>query len=365
MKKKIKLVSLLIAILNISYSLSFSAEGKVGKSIKTEYEKDYTKSSLTVIQTFSGDSGKYDTKSSHSFALLDYNFNKNWSLLLQWERFLNLYDYKGQENQINNDFHVPKIAINYQEEQIGESKIVLNTQWGARQFDYFKSSQNQIWSWVNVGFDFKNYFPKFESLEVIKFSLMPMFIHGWYTDKKDNDLGYMNHVSLNLLSQYKLPKDFYLQLDFFLSKEFYDGNYRLSNTDGTTYDSATYLGFYAWLEYSKEVYKFNKQLNLSFNFATGFDPFVVSDRDAKGWVPPYWMLSNTYEWPTPVATNSGDYNEMWALFALPELELNYSFNEDLNMSLFAGGKYSNKTWGGKGKEFKFQPQVGFTINYNF
>lgn len=348
MNRKIKLIALLATIFNFSYNYSFSGE-----------------SNLSIIQTFSGDSGKYDTKSSHSFALLDYSVNDNWSLLLQWERFLNLYDYTGKENQINNNFHVPKLGINYNKENFMETDIILNSQLAARQFDYFKASENQIWSWFNVGFDFKNYFPKFENIEVLKFSLMPMYIHGWYTKKSESDLGHMNHISLNLLSQYKLPKDFFLELDFFLSKEFYDGNYKLSNTNGSTYDSATYFGFYAWLEYSKELYKFNRDVNLSFNFATGFDPFVVSDRDAKGWVPPYWMLSNTYEWPTPVAINSGDYKETWALFVLPELELNYSYDEDLSFSIFVGGKYSNKAWGGRGKEFKFQPQAGFTVNYSF
>ncbi|KAK81828.1 hypothetical protein L496_2043 [Bordetella holmesii CDC-H572-BH] len=47
--------------------------------------------SLSLTQTFYGDSGNYQTTNSHPSAVLNYQFSPKWSIDLEWDRSWNRY----------------------------------------------------------------------------------------------------------------------------------------------------------------------------------------------------------------------------------------------------------------------------------
>lgn len=335
---------------------------KTPKTVKKPFTPNGT---LSFTQTFYGNSGKYKTSTAHPSVSFDYNFAPKWNVTLEWDRLMNMYDYDGGYYQANNNFSSPQGQLNYNYGQLGDTKIDWTTQVGIRQYNYFKSSGNQVWTWINTQFDFHKYLPASDDVKFTQFAIMPMYIYGWYPNSGPDAQGHMNSASISLLTQLQLPWGFSLQTDLFYFHESYTKDFQLSNTAGDSFKDVDYFTFFAWLEYSKELYKFNKDLNLTFNFAGGFDPYTVASEKASGWLPPFWMLSNSYEWLSPTVTASGDTKDTWTVFALPQLELNYTYSEDLSMSLFAQVKYSNQVWGGVEKDWRLQPQGGFSVTYSF
>ncbi|MBC2855873.1 hypothetical protein H3N56_05120 [Cetobacterium sp. 2A] len=311
---------------------------------------------IGFTQTFYGNSGKYKTATAHPSLTLDYNFAPKWSVTLEFDRLMNMYSggYDGEEDQANNNFSSPQGQLTYSHGKLWDTDILWTTNVGARQYNYFTDTTNSVYTWVNMEFDFYKYMPDW----VTKFALMPMYNYGFYPNSSS---GHMNHASLNLLTQYKLPAGWSLQVDAFFFKEFYNGDFEVSG-----HEEANYFSFYAWLEYSKELYKFTDKTNLEFNFAGGFDPYTVSNKRGTGWAPPFWLLSNSYEWLSPTVTSSDEnYNSIWTAFALPQLQVNYKYSDSLSMNMFVQVKYSNQVWGGNQKDWELQPQGGFGISYNF
>ncbi len=314
--------------------------------------------SIGLTGTAYGNSGKYKTAASHSAVGLEVNFAPKWTLTAEWDRLTNIYSggYEGEENQSNNNYSSPQGQLSYYHGALFGTDIQMTTNIGAKQYNFFSDSTNQVYTWLNVEFDFYKYFPKYKYFEVTEFAIMPMYNYGFFPNSTS---GHMNHMSLNLLSKYKLPHNWSLEIDAFFIKEFYNGEFKPNNEN-----DAKYFGLYAWLEYSKELYKFSDKTNLEFNFATGFDPYVISNKEGENWQPPFWLTSNSYEWISPTKT-SGSYNNMWTVFALPQLQINYKHSEALNISLFAQVKYSNQVWGNTEKDWELQPQGGIGITYNY
>lgn len=314
-------------------------------------------------QTFYGNSGDYKTATSHPSFTFDLNFAPKWSISLEWDRLMNIYDggwnSSRPDNYANNNYSSPQGQLTYSHGKLWDTDIIWTANAGARQYNYFTPTENNVYLWANMTFDFYKYFPKYEWLTVSQFALMPMYNYAFFPNSTP---GHMNHMSLNLLTQYQLPAGWSLQLDAFFMKEFYTGDYRVG---GDSAEELNYFSFYAWLEYSKQIYKFNDKANLTFNFAGGFDPYTISNKSNSGWLPPFWLLSNSYEWLSPTATGNGNYDSIWTIFMLPQLMVNYQYSENLSMNLFAQVKYSNQVWGGESSDWELQPQGGFGFSYSF
>ncbi|WP_297598440.1 hypothetical protein [uncultured Cetobacterium sp.] len=315
--------------------------------------------SLNFTQTFYGNAGKYKTATSHPSGVLNYNFAKEWTLSLQWDRTWNMYNYKeGAENQQDNDFSGPKATVSYNHGVLGDSKIKWTSSLMVENENEFTET-SQTYVFAQTSFDFSEYIPKGEYVSANQFAVSPMYIYGWGTEGPS---GHVNTGILSLLTNWQLPANFTFTFNAYAFKEWYNGSFALSGENGKSYDDASYFMVLAWLEYSKELYKFNDQTSLAFNFAGGFDPYISSNRKAA-W-DPFIVGNQIYEWLGP-AVDDGNYKKTYSVFALPQLEVTYDYSEDLTFTAFAQVKYSNQVWGQTEKDWKLQPQGGFGVAYNF
>ena len=324
------------------------------------YAEEFTPNgSLGFTQTFYGNAGKYKTEASHPSLVLSYNFAKDWNMTLKWDRVWNMYDYNGGENQQNNNYSSPQGTLDYNHGVIGDSKIKWNSSLTVQNQAFF-SGTNITSIFAQTSFDFSEYIPKGEYVQATQFAISPMYIYGWQTKGPS---GHVNTGILSLLTNWQLPADFTFTLNAYAFREWYTGSCEVQNqVSMVDYDSANYFMVLAWIGYSKELYKFNEQTSLVFNFTGGYDPYISSNRSAN-W-DPFIVGNQMYEWLGP-AVESGNNKNTYALFALPQLELNYNYSDDLAFSVFAQVKYSNQVWGNTEKDWKLQPQGGFSVTYNF
>lgn len=322
------------------------------------YAEEFTPNgSLGFTQTFYGNAGKYKTEASHPSAVLSYNFAKDWNITLQWDRVWNMYDYNHGENQQNNNFSGPKATLSYDHGVIENSKIKWTSSLMVENEAEFNGT-NQTYVFAQTAFDFSEYLPKGEYIQATQFAISPMYIYGWSTKGPS---GHVNTGILSLLTNWKLPADFTFTFNAYAFREWYNGSFEIGNGN-TNYDTANYFMVLAWLGYSKELYKFNDQTSLAFNFTGGFDPYISSNRSAV-W-DPFIVGNQMYEWLGP-AVDSGNTKNTYAVFALPQLEVTYNYSEDLAFSVFAQVKYSNQVWGDTEKDWKLQPQGGVSVTYDF
>ena len=324
------------------------------------YAEEFTPNgSLGFTQTFYGNAGKYKTESSHPSAVLSYNFAKDWNISLQWDRVWNMYDYNGGENQQDNNFSGPKVTLSYDHGIIENSKIKWTSSLMVENEAEFNGT-NQTYVFAQTAFDFSEYIPKGQYVQATQFAISPMYIYGWSTK---GPAGHVNTGILSLLTNWQLPADFTFTFNAYAFREWYNGSFEIENqTSGANYNSANYFMVLAWLGYSKELYKFNDQTSLAFNFTGGFDPYISSNRSAA-W-DPFIVGNQMYEWLGP-AVDSGNNKNSYAVFALPQLELTYNYTDDLSFSVFAQVKYSNQVWGDTEKDWKLQPQGGVSVTYDF
>lgn len=315
--------------------------------------------SFEFTQTFYGNAGKYKTESSHPSPVLSYNFAKDWNLSLQWDRVWNMYDYNGGENQQNNKFSGPKATVSYNHGVIENSKIKWTSSLMVENEAEFNGT-NQTYIFAQTAFDISGYIPRGEYITATQFAVSPMYIYGWSTK---GAAGHVNTGILSLLTNWQLPADFTFTFNAYAYREWYNGSFEIENeVSGRSYDSANYFMILAWLGYSKEIYKFDEQTSLAFNFTGGFDPYIVSNRSANWY--PFIVSNQVYEWLGP-AVDSGNNKNTYVIFALPQLEVTYNYSSDLSFSVFAQVKYSNQVWGNTEKDWKLQPQGGFSVTYNF
>ena len=316
---------------------------------------------LQLNQTFYGNAGKYKTATSHPSPVFSYNFTEKFNVLLQWDRTWNMYNYNGSENQQNNTLSQPRILLNYDYGTLSNSKIDFSTFFQVQNQSTLDHN-NQTYFYLQTAFDFSKYLPKGEYISATQFAIAPSYIYGVSEGSAQGAKGHMNNAMLAFLTNWNLPANFTFTFNAFLFREWYDGYFELPSSIGT-YDSANYFMFYAWLQYSKELYKFDDKTSLAFNFTGGYDPYIFSNRKTS--FDPYIVGDQMYEWLDPAVTTSESYKNTYILFALPQLELTYNYSEDISISLFAQVKYSNQVWGATEKGWRFQPQGGFTVTYNF
>ena len=270
-----------------------------------------------------------------------------------------MYDYNGGENQQNNNFSGPKATLSYDHGMIENSKIKWTSSLMVENEAEFNGT-NQTYVLAQTAFDFSEYIPKGQYVQATQFAISPMYIYGWSTKGPS---GHVNTGILSLLTNWQLPADFTFTFNAYAFREWYNGSFEIDNqTSGASYDTANYFMVLAWLGYSKELYKFNDQTSLTFNFTGGFDPYISSNRSAA-W-DPFIVGNQMYEWLGP-AVDSGNYKDTYSVFALPQLEVTYNYTDDLSFSIFAQVKYSNQVWGNTEKDWKLQPQGGVSVTYDF
>nr|WP_307775764.1 hypothetical protein [uncultured Cetobacterium sp.] len=327
--------------------------------VGTAYSEDFVPNgSLEFTQTFYGNAGKYKTETSHPSFGLNYNFAKDWSLGLDWDRTWNMYDYDGGVEQQDNDYSAPKAILSYNHGTLENSKVKWTSSLTVENQAEFNST-NQTYIFAQTAFDFVDYIPKGDYIQATQFAFSPMYVYGWSTK---GPAGHVNTGILSLLTNWQLPANFTFTLNAYMFREWYNGSFEISGPN-QDYDSANYFMVLAWLQYSKELYKFNDQTSLAFNFTGGFDPYISSNRRA-GWASPFITGDQMYEWLGPT-DESGNYKNTYALFALPQLEVTYNYSDDISFTAFAQVKYSNQVWGSTEKDWKLQPQGGFGVTYNF
>lgn len=329
-------------ISNLSYSSEFQKNGY-----------------LEFTQTFYGNAGKYKTKTSHPSVLLNYNISEKLNTQIQWDRTWNMYHYNGGQNQQDNSFSAPKATFNYNYGNIGNSKINWSSSFLIENENEF-NHENQTYLLLQQIFDFSSYIPKGDYIKANQFAISPMYLYGWSTKGSS---GHVNSAILSLLTNWQLPANFTFTFNAYFFREWYNGSFEIENqTTNSSYSNANYFMFLAWLQYSKELYKFNKDTSLNFNFTGGFDPYISSNRSAN-W-DPFISGNQMYEWLGPTV-DSGNNKNTYAIFALPQLQITYNYNEDISFSVFAQVKYSNQVWGKIEKDWKLQPQGGVSVKYNF
>jgi len=313
--------------------------------------------SVGLTQTFYGNSGSYKTATAHPSLVMSYQFLPKWSLDVEWDRTWNLYSYNGGPKQQNNDYSEPSATLNYAYGNLGASKVNWSSSLKAETQSNFNNN-SQAYVMAQTVFDFSGYLPSNEYIKATQFALAPMYIYG---KNISGPAGRVNTAGLGLLTSWNLPANFSLTLNGYVFKDWYSGTFIISN-DTTSYSNATYFMLSAWLEYSKTLHKFNEQASLAFNFAGGFDPYVLSNRRAA-W-DPFLASNDMYQWLSPTVMD-GNYKRTYDLFALPQLTFTYNINKNFTATAFVQAKYSNQVWGSTEKDWRWQPQAGFSLTYSF
>lgn len=322
------------------------------------HASDFTPSgSVGLTQTFYGDSGNYQTATSHPSLVFNYQFSPKWSVDAEWDRTWNRYSYTGGDKQQNNDYSEPSLTVNYAYGHLGASKVDWSSSFKVETQSNFDNN-SQAYGLAQTVFDFSEYLPSNKYVEPTQFAIAPMYVYG---KNISGPSGSVNTAGLGLLTNWKLPANFSLTLNAYVFKDWYDGTFVISN-DNSSYKSATYFMLSAWLEYSKTLYQFNPQTSLAFNFAGGLDPYVMSNRRAA-W-DPFLAGDEMYQWLSPTVMK-GNYKDAYDLFALPQLALSYTFSKKWSFNAFVQVKYSNQQWGSSEKDWRWQPQAGLGVVYQF
>lgn len=316
---------------------------------------------LSFTQTFYGNSGKYKTATAHPNATFNYNFAPKWSINLEWDRSFNMYDYNGGENQYNSAYSGPQINLAYDHGYVGNSKVKWSSTINIKNSTTLSApTSDNTYVWGTTSFDFAEYLPSSEYAKPTQFAIQPYYIYGWNTGSGS---GHENVLGISLLSDYQLPAGFSFQFNAYLMKSWYNGSAELSTEAGKIYNEDVLGAIYTYLNYSKDIYQFNKDTTLTFNFIGGLDPYMFSDKKVSNLFP-FYFIDQQYEWMGPTVY-SGNYKNTFIAFALPQLMLTHNITEDLSASLFVQAKYSNQVFGDTEKDWKIQPQGGFEISYKF
>lgn len=313
--------------------------------------------SIGLTQTFYGNAGSYKNSTSHPSLVMNYQFLPKWSLSLEWDRTWNLYSYNGGLKQQNNDYSQPAATLYYNYGNIGASKVNWSSSLKLEtQSEFVHNSQAYLMA--QTVFDFSKYLPQNEYVQISQFALAPMYIRG---KNISGPSGHVDTYGIGLLTTWNLPANFSLTLNAYTFRDSYSGTFIISDGN-TNYRNANYFMLTAWLEYSKTLYKFDQNTSLAFNFAGGLDPYISSNRRAA-W-DPFLAGNDMYEWLSPTVME-GNYKRTYDLFALPGLTLTYNFDKNFTATAFVQVKYSNQVWGQTEKDWRFQPQAGFSLTYTF
>ncbi len=314
----------------------------------------------SYIQYF-GNLGKYKTKSVQFAPLnLSYRLTEKLSFQLEVYRMINAFNYNANDlnNENDNYFH-GNLNIAYNHGYIGDTKIKWEDNLYLRGDNYFDSSENKAWFWYNPLFDFVDYFPKGDYINVTQFAFGPGLMYGANLDNSSGQN--LKSAMIGLFSQYSLPYGFTFQLDVLGYKEWYkDSNFEVNG-----YDELWNLNIFAFLYYTKELHKFNEKISLTFNFQGGFDPLMATNKGASSYYPSMWSINNSNEMISPVRGTSDSWKSTYSLYATPQLELAYNHTKDLQFYIFVQAKLNNGVYGSNEKNYRIMPQGGIGVNYSF
>lgn len=313
--------------------------------------------SLGLTQTFYGDSGNYRTATSHPSLTWNYQLSPEWGLSAEWDRTWNRYTYTGAPKQQNNDYSEPSFTVSYNYGKLGSSKVNWSSSLKIETQSNFNNN-SQGYGLLQTVFDFSKYFPENAYIQPTQLAIAPMYVYG---KNISGPSGTVNTGGVGLLTNWNLPANFSLTLNAYAFKDWYRGSFIVGGSNGS-YTNATYFMLSAWLEYAKTLYKFNERTSLAFNFAGGLDPYVMSNRRAA-WNP-FLATDEMYQWLSPTVMK-GNYKNAYDLFALPQLSLSYTLNKQVSFNAFVQAKYSNQQWGSSEKNWRWQPQAGIGVVYQF
>ena len=329
----------------------------VGMTCHVSAEDFVKNGSVNFTQTFYGNAGSYKTATSHPSITIDYNFAPKWNIQFEWDRTWNMYNYTGAPNQQDNSYSAPKLTLTNNYGTLGHSKVNWSTSLAAKyENDYDHIDQTFILA--QTSFDFSDYIPKKKYINITQLSLVPMYYYGW---NSTGPSGHTNSAVLSLQTNTQFTSDLSWVFNAYGIRSWNQGNSFVTNINDKS-ETANYFMIISYLNYGKEIYKFNDKASLDFNFVTGFDPWISSNKQTT--VEPFLVGEEMYEWLSPTVLN-GTYHNTFTFFALPQIELNYALSKNLSLNFFVQTKYSNQVWGDSEKGWKFQPQGGFSITHDF
>jgi hypothetical protein len=320
--------------------------------------EEFTKTgSINFNQTFYGNSGKYKTTTSHPALTIDYNFSPQWNIQLEWNRTWNMYHYTGEVTQQDNSYGAPELNITNTYGKIGSSNVEWSSNFLAKyENDYNNTSQTFLMA--QTSFDFSNYIPQKKYFNITQFAISPIYYYGWNTSGAS---GHTNTAVLSLLTNIEFSSNLSFIFNAYGLRSWNQGSSFLTNPNNKS-ETTNYFMVISYLNYAKEIYKFNDKTSVNFNFVTGLDPWISSNKQTT--VEPFLVGEEMYEWLSPTEFN-GTYHNTFTFFAMPQIEFNYQLSQKSFLNFFIQTKYSNQIWGENEKAWKFQPQGGFGITHNF
>lgn len=322
------------------------------------YAEDFVKNgSVNLTQTFYGNAGSYKTKTAHPAMVVNYNFSPQWNVQFEWNRTWNMFNYNGSANQQDNSYSAPEFTLTNNYGQLGDSKVNWSSSFLAKYENSFDET-DQTFLLAQTGFDISKYFPRKKYFDVAQFAITPMYYYGWNTSGVS---GHNNTAVISLLTDTNITSDLSLTFNAYALRSWGHGNSFTTNSNDKN-ESANYFMVISYLDYSKDIYQFNTQLSLDFNFIAGFDPWISSNKDTT--VEPFLVSNQMYEWMSPTVLD-GTYKNTFTFFTLPQLQLTYDFSKETSFNFFIQSKYSNQRWGDNQKGWSFQPQGGFGLTHNF
>ncbi|WOE30569.1 MULTISPECIES: hypothetical protein [unclassified Acinetobacter] len=313
--------------------------------------------SISFTQTFYGDAGPYKTRTSHPEIMLSYNFSPQWNVQFEWDRTWNMFEYTGAENEQNNSYSAPKLTLSNNYGKLGNSKVNWSSSLLAKYANDFDGT-SQTFILAETGFDFSEYLPKKKYLDITQFAITPMYYYAW---NSSGPSGHSNTAVMSLLTESQITDHLSFTFNAYGFRSWNQGNSFVTNPDDSK-ETSNYFMIISYLNYAKEIHKFNDHTSLDFNFISGFDPWISSNKRTT--VTPFLISNEMYEWLSPTVFE-GSYKQTFTFFSLPQLQLNYELSKDLSLNFFVQAKYSNQVWGDKEKGWKFQPQGGFSVTHNF
>ena len=313
--------------------------------------------SINFTQTFYGNAGSYKTATSHPSLSINYNLTPKWNVLFEWDRTWNMYNYTGAPNQQDNSYSAPELTLTNTYGALGHSKVNWSTTLSAKYEDDYDNI-DQAFIMAQTSFDFSSYIPKKKYLNITQLALVPMYYYGW---NSTGPSGHTNSAVLSLQTNTQFTADLSWMFNAYGIRSWNRGNSFLTNSDDKS-ETANYFMIISYLNYGKKIYNFNDKASLDFNFVTGFDPWVSSNKQTT--VEPFLVGEEMYEWLSPTVFN-GTYHNTFTFFVLPQIKLNYTVSKNSSFNFFVQTKYSNQVWGNSEKGWTFQPQGGFGITHNF
>ncbi len=195
----------------------------------------------------------------------------------------------------------------------------------------------------SVAFDFAEYLFNNDFIKTDSFVLRPRYKYDWV----GHENVYLNHLGVNLESEFSLPYGF--AFEFNLYPEYVFAGDKI-NTEKGRKNKEFYMEMEAYLKNSTELYK-NGKFGVSFEFEGGYDPYTF------------------HQYKLVEATRAGhrDGKRAYELYALPYIQANYQATEFVKLYAAAGAEYRNwkDTAESTASHWRWQPTAWAGMKVNF